>query len=74
MSNMNKHTFHTTDMHCSNCVMRIESLEDTLPGVASIKASYHHQTVVVEFDETRISLEQIISAIKDLGYTLHLTD
>ncbi len=71
---MKKNIFQTADMHCSNCVMRIESLEDTLPGVVSLKASYHQQTVIVEFDETKISHEQIISAVKDLGYTLHLTD
>ena len=30
---MVKEVFRVTDMHCSNCVMRIEGLEDDLPGV-----------------------------------------
>lgn len=66
---MIKKTLHVSDMHCSNCAMRIESLEDNLPGVKRVSASYARGRVVVEFDETRISLEAIIVAVRDLGYT-----
>ena len=61
--------FSVPDMHCSNCSMKLESLEDVLDGVKEINASYHKQQMVVEFDETRVSEEQIIAAAKKKGYT-----
>jgi copper ion binding protein len=66
---MIKKTFQVSDMHCSNCVMKIEGLEDELPGVKSISASYQKGRMVVEFDETKINAETIIAAVKKQGYT-----
>ena len=67
---MHKHTFHVSDMHCSNCAMKIESLEDELPGVKRVTASYKKAQVMVEFDESLVSIEAIIQGIKKLGYTV----
>jgi copper chaperone CopZ len=61
--------FHVREMHCSNCVMTIESLEDELPGVRSIRASYRKGEMVVEFDESQISVEVILRAVEQVGYT-----
>jgi copper chaperone CopZ len=66
---MIKKVFRITDMHCSNCAMKIESLEDELDGVRSISASYQKGQMVVEYDETRTSAEAIIAAVKAQGYT-----
>ena len=52
---MVKQVFRVTDMHCSNCVMRIEGLEDDLPGVQRVRASYKKQQVEVEYDEDKVS-------------------
>jgi copper chaperone CopZ len=65
---MLKKTFRIPDMHCANCSMRIESIEDDLPGIKEINASYHKQNMVVEYDETRLTDEQIIAAVKKKGY------
>jgi copper chaperone CopZ len=67
-----KKTLLVSDMHCSNCAMNIESLEDDLPGVKSISASYQKGQMVVEFDETRIEVNAIIVAVKQKGYTATL--
>ena len=37
---MVKKTFKVPDMSCTNCAMKLESLEDTLEGVKEINASY----------------------------------
>ena len=66
---MIKKTFKIPDMTCSNCAMKLESLEDTLEGVKEINASYHKLNLVIEFDEAKLSDEQIIAAIKKKGYT-----
>ena len=48
--------------------MRLESIEDDLPGIKEINASYHKQQMVVEFDETAVTDEQILAAVKKKGY------
>ena len=55
-------------MTCSNCAMKLESLEDSLEGVKEINASYHRLEMVIEYDETKLSEEQIIAAVKKKGY------
>ena len=52
---MTKSVFRVTDMHCSSCVMLVESIEDDLPGVQRVKASYQKARVEVEYDETMVS-------------------
>lgn len=65
---MIKQTFKIPDMTCSNCAMKLESLEDSLEGVKEINASYHRLEMVIEYDETKLSEEQIIAAVKKKGY------
>ena len=65
---MIKKTFKIPDMSCTNCAMKLESLEDTLEGVKEINASYHKLQMIVEFDESRLNEEQIIAAVKKKGY------
>ena len=63
-----KKTFHVPDMNCPNCAMHLECLEDELPGIKRITASYKKQSMEVEFDETKVSVEQIIAAANAKGY------
>ncbi len=65
---MIKKTFNVPDMHCSNCSMKLESIEDDLPGIKEINASYHKQQMVVEFDEAKLTEADIIAAAKKKGY------
>jgi copper ion binding protein len=65
---MIKKTFKVPDMSCTNCVMKLESLEDTLDGVKEINASYHKLQMTVEYDETKLTAEQIVAAVKKKGY------
>lgn len=66
---MVKKVYQVRDMHCANCPMHIESIEDSLPGIMDISASYHKQQVVIEFDEALVTEDMIVSAIKKKGYT-----
>lgn len=66
---MQTQTFSILDMHCSACVMRLEALEDEIPGIQSITASYKQQKLHVEYDEALISEVEIITAVRRLGYS-----
>jgi copper chaperone CopZ len=65
---MMKKTFRVDGMHCSNCPMEVESIEDDLPGIKQVSASYQKGRMVVEFDETKVSEAQIIAAVQKHGY------
>jgi len=65
---MLKKTFKIPDMTCSNCAMKLESLEDTLEGVKEINASYHKLEMVIEYDEAKLTEDQIVAAVKKKGY------
>ena len=56
-------------MHCANCSMNIEAIEDDLSGIKQISASYHKMQMTVEYDETKVSQAQILEAVKNKGYT-----
>ncbi len=63
-------TYKIPDMHCTNCVMKLEGLEDGLAGVISAQASYHNQTLKINFDEDLLSESAIRDAVQTLGYTI----
>ncbi len=66
---INHRTYRIPDMHCSACVMRLETLED-LAGVQSAVASYHKQTLQIEYDDQIIGEPQLLQAIQKLGYSV----
>ena len=66
---MVKKIFRVTDMHCTNCAMRIEEIEDELSGVRQISASYKKMQMAVEYDDSRVNEDQILEAVKKKGYT-----
>jgi copper chaperone CopZ len=63
-----KRTYCVEGMHCSNCAMNIEGIEDDLPGIKQVSASYQKGQMVVEFDEAKVSEAQIIAAAEKRGY------
>ncbi|MBI5352950.1 MAG: heavy-metal-associated domain-containing protein [Chloroflexi bacterium] len=63
-----KKIFNVPDMTCPNCAMHLEGLEDEIPGVKRITASYKRLNMEVEFDETLLTVEQIILAANKIGY------
>jgi len=66
---MIKKTYRIPEMHCPNCVMLLEGLEDSLDGIKRVSASYHKLQMQVIFDETILNEETLIAEAKKLGYT-----
>jgi copper chaperone CopZ len=55
-------------MHCSNCAMNIEGIEDELPGIKQISASYQKGRMLVEFDDSKVTESEILAALEERGY------
>jgi len=62
--------FSIKDMHCTSCAMLLESIEDDLPGIKYISASYQKQILSIVFDENQVNENLIKTAIANLGYHL----
>lgn len=57
-----------TGMHCASCAMNIDGdLEDT-QGVKKAITSYAKQECEVEFDDQKVSLEELLRVIQQTGY------
>jgi copper chaperone CopZ len=65
---MVKIVFRVDGMHCTNCPMNVESIEDDLPGIKKVTASYQKGQMVVEYDEAQVSETQIMTAVEKRGY------
>lgn len=67
---MKKQTYKVLNMECPACAMRLEGLEDDLPGIQSICASYRKAELEVVFDEQTLEESALLAAAKKLGYDL----
>lgn len=56
-------------MHCGACSTGIEMLISNKEGVSSIKVDYDKKIGEVEFNDEKVSLDDIIAGIKELSYT-----
>lgn len=61
-------TLSIEGMECPNCAMKLEAIEDRLPGVRRAEASYQRGELTVEFDETQVSEHEIHAAVERIGY------
>lgn len=61
--------FTITDMHCTSCAINIDGeLEDT-QGIKESITHFAKQQTTVSFDERQVSMEEIVTIIKKVGYT-----
>ncbi len=65
---MKRQRFVIGGMSCAACAMRLQALEDRLPGVVSVDASYRKACMDVEYDERQLTEEEIRVAVRELGY------
>lgn len=65
---MTKGQFKITGMHCTSCAMNIEGELEDLRGIIKATVNFPKQITQVEYDETLVTAQQIISTIEKLGY------
>ncbi len=57
-------------MHCHACEMRIQVALEDLEGVSKAEANHESGLAEVEYDESKVSLDDMIKAIEDEGFKL----
>ena len=55
-------------MHCGACAAGIQMLLLNTEGVINASVDYENKRGGVEFDETKLKIEDIVKSIESLGY------
>jgi copper chaperone CopZ len=61
-------------MHCTSCAMNIDMDLEELDGVKAVNTSYAKQVSEVEFDESKLSMDQVLNQVKGTGYTAQVLE
>ena len=65
-------TLKVPDMHCASCPRLISMDLEDKSGVVSVNANLDTKSVVIEYDIDTITPDELISVIKNSGYTATL--
>lgn len=71
---MKKEQFNVTGMTCAACSARVEKAVGRLPGVDKIAVNLLKNSMVVEYDETALDTQKIITAVTEAGYGASLKE
>lgn len=55
-------------MHCTGCSTRLEKVLNGLDGVSNASVNLEAKNAVIEFDSSKITLEEIKETIEDAGF------
>ena len=69
-SHVKKITVTIEGMTCAGCEAHIESEVSKLDGIMNVKADYEAAQTIVTYDETKVDLEEIETAILSTGYKI----
>lgn len=58
----------TEPFTCPSCVKKIENTLGKTEGVKEVKVMFHSNKVKVDFDETKVSANDLSAAVTKLGY------
>ena len=69
---MQKATIQLETLTCPSCMQKIENAVKYLQGVDkdSLKVLFNSSKVKVNYDDQKLSIKDIVSAITKLGYTV----
>ena len=64
--------FKVVGMTCGGCVISTRKVLTRLPGVTKADVSYEKGEAVVTYDPAKVTVGQMVAAVKTLGYTATL--
>lgn len=67
-----KQTFDISGMTCAACANKIEKRLNKMDGVQNATVNFALENVAVEYDEGQVTVNEMIEAVKKLGYTLNV--
>ncbi|PCI94857.1 MAG: heavy metal transporter [Flavobacteriales bacterium] len=67
-TDLKKVEFKIYGMTCDACQNHINFAVNELPGIASVTSSYDNGNTIIEFDKTKITIEELKEALNSTGY------
>ena len=61
-------TLKVPGMHCEGCAQNIQKSLSKINGLTNVQADFGNGEVHMEFDENKVNLEKIRSAIRKVGF------
>ncbi len=65
---MKKKTLNVLGMTCASCVNTVEKSINTLEGIQNATVNFATEKLTVEFDENKITIDDIINSVQKVGY------
>lgn len=63
-----KVVFFSNDIACGGCTATIEKVLSTMLGVIAVNGDPSKKTVVVDYEESGISVEALLAKLNELGF------
>jgi len=63
-----KKQFDITGMHCGSCAAGIQMFVSSMDGVENVTVDYDSAKADVEYSDDKVSPEQIVKSVEELGY------
>lgn len=70
MANIQDVVLSVPDVSCEHCVKTVNGALGVLPGVEAVATDIPTKSVHVRFDPSQLSMEQIETALDDVGYVV----
>ncbi len=61
-------TFKLSGLDCASCALSIENALDQLNGVQDCEVQEKDNLLLVDFDEAKVSADQVLAAVRDAGF------
>jgi copper chaperone CopZ len=65
-------TLRIEGMTCGGCAIATRKVLARLPGVTKVEVSYEQERAIVTFNPAKVTVDQMIAAVRTLGYTATL--
>ena len=65
-------TLRIEGMTCGGCAIATRKVLARLPGVTKVEVSYEQERAIVRFNPAKVTVDQMIAAVRTLGYTATL--
>ena len=65
---MKTEVLNVSGMTCGGCVANVKKALGALPGVAGVEVSLPKKQAEVQFDESKLAVDQMRTALQSAGY------
>ena len=69
---MQTKTFHVEGMRCEHCKAKVEKALQGIDGITAAEANVQEANVRIEYDESRVSCDDMRDAVEDAGFGFSL--